>query len=123
MTPLQRLRHHVSGAIERGEGVAIVGDPVRRIGKFNVRIVHKGGAYGLQDCLTHDQDDPLVEFYDAKWAGVKFGPRGQFVSRYYAGTLLESDHPDGLALDGAISEWAASPQDMQQVIEFIKESS
>ena len=25
MTPLQTLRHHVTGAIERGEGVAIVG--------------------------------------------------------------------------------------------------
>lgn len=29
MTPLQTLRHHVTGAIERGEGVAIAGIPER----------------------------------------------------------------------------------------------
>ena len=27
MTPLQKLRHHVSGAIERGEAIAIVEQP------------------------------------------------------------------------------------------------
>lgn len=69
------------------------------------------------------EHDPLVEFYDAKWAGVKFGPRGQFVSRYYASTLLESGCPMGLQLDGAIPEWKVSPESMQEVIAYIKEQA
>lgn len=66
---------------------------------FNVRIVRIGERYGLDDCLTHgkekddDGDDaPMVEFYDATHEGDKFGPRGQFVSRYCIKTLLGLDN-------------------------------
>lgn len=29
---------------------------------FNVKIVRNGENYGLNNVLTHDKDDPLVEF-------------------------------------------------------------
>ena len=32
---------------------------------WNVRIVEKGDSYGRDMCLTYDETDPLVEFYDA----------------------------------------------------------
>ena len=32
---------------------------------LNVRIVNKGEKYGLNRSLAHDQDEPLVEFYEA----------------------------------------------------------
>ena len=35
--------------------------------KFNVRIVNKGDRYGRADCLTHDDDRPMVEFYDRRY--------------------------------------------------------
>lgn len=64
---------------------------------FNVRIVARGDGYGRNDVLTHDHDDPLVEFYDA--TATRHGPRGYFVSRYYAITILGCR--DGICLDGA----------------------
>jgi len=54
---------------------------------FTVRLVEQGDAYGRDDTLTHREREPLVEFYDATHAGERFGPRGQFVSRYYLNTL------------------------------------
>lgn len=68
------------------------------------RAVTKGGNYGLNDCLTHDDADPLVEFYSRD----TFGPgKHQFISRYYLSTLadlLESI----LNLDGGVEQWEAS---------------
>lgn len=87
---------------------------------FNVRLVRKGDAYGLEDCLTHDKPDPLVEFYDASWENQRgFGPRGQFVARYYARTLL--DHgPYGLSLQGDIPAWSISAEQMSQVKQWLR---
>jgi hypothetical protein len=59
---------------------------------FNVRLVRKGDRYGLNDCLVHDKDEPMVEFYDATYerdARFDLG-RGQFVARYYLDTLEDS---------------------------------
>jgi hypothetical protein len=47
--------------------------------------------------------------------------RGQFVSRYYASTLLDgSGYPTGLCLDGGVAEWAVSANGMAQVLDYIK---
>lgn len=64
---------------------------------FNIRIVARGDKYGLDDCLEHDRDDLLVEFYDAK--ATQHGPRGYFVSRHFGITILGCR--DGLLLDGS----------------------
>lgn len=86
---------------------------------FNVRIVSRGNTYGRDDCLTHNEDDALVEFYDAKQDPAKFGRRGQFVSRYYLTTLLQ-DLPNGLQLEGGIPEWSISPKGMRDVHLYLK---
>jgi len=69
--------------------------------RWLVRVVKRDDRYGLNDCLVHDEDDPLVEFYDAEYRGSgegrEFGPRGQFVARYYWSTLCK--RPRGLGLD------------------------
>ena len=69
---------------------------------FNVRIVKVGDKYGLDDCLTHKEEKycggPLVEFYDATYENETFGERGQFVSRYYASTLLGRDYNENRSL-------------------------
>lgn len=90
--------------------LAIISESGRQ---FNVRLVRKGDRYGLNDCLTHDKDAPMVEFYDGSQDPAKFGPRGQFISRYYLDTLTGADrlsrgdvrNGGGLCLHGGVPEW------------------
>lgn len=90
---------------------------------FNVRIVEAGDAYGNNGCVTHEGDEPLVEFYDAKQDKGRFGPLGQFVSRYYCSTLLEHQYPQGLNLQGGVWEWSVSPAGMIAVAAHIRSST
>lgn len=88
------------------------------VNNFNVRVVAKGERYGQNDGLVHDGDRPLVEFYDNRHA---FTSRGQFVSRYYAATLLEDQNSGrGLSLYGDIPEWTVPAEDMKIVYQYIK---
>jgi hypothetical protein len=82
-----------------------------RVDKFNVRVVSKGDRYGLDFCLTHNKDEPLVEFYDARYPHTEFG---QFVSRYNFSTIWERDDA-GLCLDGGEPEWSICADDMAAV--------
>lgn len=88
--------------------------------QFYIRFVSKGEGYGLNDCITHDRSEPLVEFYDYTYANLKpnFGPRGQFVSRYYASTL--SKHVGPLNLCGHEPLWRVDEKALQPVIENCK---
>lgn len=82
-----------------------------KIDKYHVRVVRIGDRYGLNFCLTHDKDEPLVEFYDTRHPHTEFG---QFVSRYYLSTILERDNM-GLCLYGREPEWEVSAEDMAAV--------
>lgn len=86
---------------------------------FLVRIVTRGGKYGLRDCLTHDKSDPLVEFYDKTYREGRFAERGQFVSRYYLSTLNERrDEERGLGLDGGVSAWVVTAENVREALGF-----
>ena len=78
--------------------------------EWTVRIVFKGDKYGLDWCLTHDEDEPMIEFYDAEYdfdIDLDGQVLGQFVSRYNAKTLLEDDRQSrGLNLDGGVPKWS-----------------
>lgn len=87
-----------------------------KTGKFNVRIVRTGDRYGLRDCLTHDEKEPLVEFYDSRYPHTQ---HGQFISRYYVSTIVERKN-QGLCLDGGVSEWALSATQMDTVKDWIQ---
>ncbi len=106
-----------------------------KIGKYNVRIVSKGERYGREDCLTHDDDRPMVEFYDRRSASDDYEryseddwqSRGYFVSRYYVGTLLGTDGfykgvpTGGLCLDGGNrDEWSVSADEMAMIRVYLK---
>ena len=65
--------------------------------KIKVCLVNQGDKYGLNNCIVHDEADPLVEFYD---------PR-HFVSRYYLSTIMEIEPGQGLCLDGSRYEYLA----------------
>ena len=64
-------------------------------------------------------DDPLVEFYDAEQSVKKFGPMGQFVTRYYASTLLEKPFA-ALALDLGIPEWTVNAEEAKVVSAWLR---
>ena len=74
---------------------------------FNVRLVCKGSRYGLNDCLVHDANDPLVEFWDATYEhDPRFSPGlGQFASRYSLSTLTDRRRIVGLDLCGHEPAW------------------
>ncbi len=76
---------------------------------FTVRIVNNGEKYGRDLCLTHNDDEPLVEFYDVRYAydkdenGIVLG---QFVSRYYRDSVLKcASSQRGINLDGGEPSW------------------
>ncbi len=92
---------------------------------FTVRIINKGDKYGLDNCLTNEEDKPLVEFYDRRYNHTEFG---QFTGgRYYASTLLgECKFNDtdigktGLCLDGGIPEWSIDADTCKIIVAWIK---
>ena len=67
-----------------------------------VRLIIKGQKYGRDWCLTHNENQPLIEFYmaDQNVKRATSKTRG-FVSRYYLETLTEkNDAHLGLCLHG-----------------------
>lgn len=84
---------------------------------FLVRIVREGDTYGLNDCLTHDEPMPLVEFYDTRYPHTS---RGQFVSRYYADTIAGVRSGRGLDLDGGVPDWTIDGESMRFVSAWVR---
>ncbi len=101
--------------------------------RFLVRILRKGDRYGLDDCLAWgDGSGPVtddgrlgVEFYDLTYRGnPRFGPRGQFVSRYYVETLIaDPDEHRGLNLYGAEPAWVIDAAAMAVVRSWLRHES
>ncbi len=99
--------------------------------RFLVRLVSKSDRYGLNMCLTHNKDEPLIEFYDYDHDHDYDGDNrlGQFVSRYYLDTLATDEYSPafsqtsrhGLCLHGGVPKWSVSGRGMNKVIRFIDE--
>ena len=85
--------------------------------KFNVRIVSRGDKYGLNFALTHNEDMPLVEFYDSRYPHTEYG---QFVSRYYLDTIINHDEGLGLSLDAGVTAWTVPAEAMSGLIKTLK---
>jgi hypothetical protein len=101
---------------------------------YLARIVFKGDRYGLDGCLTHDKDDPLVEFYlqiskvwgrSLKWEGLD--EPWWFINRYYVSTFLglcEYSHSGGpvargVFLVGDCPQYSLSAADCLKVGKWI----
>lgn len=81
-----------------------------------IRVVTNGQSYGLNNCLKHDRDDPLVEFHDSRY---ELTDLGQFVSRYYLSTLLKDCEQEGLLLDTGSPNWIISPCCMKRIRDWL----
>ena len=101
---------------------------------WRVKLLFKGDKYGLENCLTHDKDEPMIEFYDLTYVD-KFGTDGQFVSRYKLSTILfegwifsrselmnasEKNPRHGIALQGDVPEWEISADCLNEIVKQIK---
>ena len=89
---------------------------------WTIRILEQGDAYGLDDCLIHDKDEPTVEFYDAdnehtidKPSGTMLG---QFVSRYYISTIADGGR-GGMDLMGYEPKWKIENLMMDSVRAYV----
>ena len=88
---------------------------------FNVRVVRRGDTYGRQEGLTHEEDEPLVEFYDARFT-KDHCQYGQFVSRYCLTTL--EDHVEqwpqetGLGLEGSVDDWTITGENLRASVKY-----
>lgn len=73
---------------------------------MTVRVLLHGDRYGRDESLRHEGDEPLIEFYDARY---RHTPYGQFVSRYYASSIAEGSRNgwehSGLDLQGDVPSW------------------
>jgi hypothetical protein len=96
--------------------ISIVNDAGLR---FNVRLVRRGERYGRNLCLVHDKDDPLVEFYDARYPHTEIG---QFITRYYRSTLMKPPHDRGLCLDGGVPDWRINATAFEAVLHSLEEA-
>ncbi len=90
--------------------------------EFMVRVVRKGGRYGLNDCLVHEKDVPLVQFWDLKHVNKNgFGERGQFVTAYSATELSKHVDGIGLFLHFGIPEWTVDADPMEEVSDLARQ--
>lgn len=89
--------------------------------QYTMRVVGLRDQYGLEMCKTHDQEDPLVEFYDRRWQAdtdPEGFPLGQFISRYNLSTLLNQDaegknaFQKGILLDGS-EAWSVDSESLE----------
>jgi hypothetical protein len=89
---------------------------------FTLRLVRKGDRYGRDFCLTHDQDEPLIEFYDGRYPHSEYG---QLVSRYNVSTLLGDNKLAGcgLCLDGGVPNWVLDKDTLQVVVQWLREQA
>ena len=101
---------------------------------WRVQLVFKGDKYGRDNCLTHDTNEPMVEFYDLSYPET-FGEDGQFVSRYSLSTILferncfyrqdiinakERNPKYGIDLQGNVDGWEMSGDCLTEVLDQIK---
>ena len=84
-----------------------------------MRLVQKGEKYGLDDCLTHDAVDPLIEFY-SRQVRNPLDPLGIFVSRYHLSLFLQVK--SGIKLNSE-PEWFIDSDKVKQVQTWAKHES
>ena len=86
---------------------------------FHARLIRTGDRYGLVDKLTND-GAAMVEFFDAEADPAKFGPLGQFVSRYYVDTFNETaEDSRGIALEGSVPRWTITAANVAEVAAWL----
>lgn len=90
---------------------------------FTARVVEQGDDYGRQFCLTHENSEPMIEFYDSRYKMPDFQKDGvhlgQFVSRYNKSTFEQIK--TGLFLDSGSTDWSLNEKSVKMIQEWMSE--
>lgn len=86
------------------------------VGKYRVRVIRCGDRHGLNFCLVHDGDDPLIEWWDMSQDPGRF-PLGQMASSYYLSTMLAHTPGVGLDLAGGVAAWKVTAEEFSVVFQ------
>lgn len=74
--------------------------------QFVARFVTEGQTCGPYDNLLHAHAGPVVEVFDATYAGMKgFNPHGQLVASYRAEDVAKFPRDTGLDMSGGNPAW------------------
>lgn len=87
--------------------------------RFEVRCIRQGDRYGLNACLVHDRDEPLVELTEVPITGPLSPPGPGLVARFPARTFLDRGPGSDLWLCGRDAAWRLAPDQIRQVREWI----
>lgn len=93
--------------------------------RFVVRLVRKREAYGAEDDLVHDRDEPLIEFFDAQNQDEESdNPLGYFTGiRCRVGTFFATIFESGGEADALFNEhlpmWNIGEENIQAVRDWI----
>ncbi len=88
---------------------------------YRVQVVLKGDKYGLRDCHTHNEAEPLVEFYLVREDVEDPLYRSMMISRYNLSTLckhIEESPGYGLNLHGGFDDCCITNLNIIQVINY-----
>jgi len=87
---------------------------------FVFRVIYRSGHYGREEKVLHDDPKPLIEVFDATYAGQGgFEPQGQIVSQYFLDTLRERPAGTGLDLHGGVDAWKVDAEAMREVYDWL----
>lgn len=84
---------------------------------LNVHLVMPGESYGRTGAIVNNDNEPLIEFYDARYPHTD---HGQFVSSYTMRSLSENPPLIGLRLDGGIPDWTATAPNVHAAVQLAK---
>jgi hypothetical protein len=91
--------------------------------QFAIRIISKGDNYGRNRCLTLEEDNQLVEFYDVEGAGKEyFDELGQYIERYCIETIMEIENY-GLNLSADVDVWSIEGTNIEKIQQWIKKTN
>lgn len=89
---------------------------------FAARLIEKGDAYGKDDQLVHEDDMPLIEFFDLRYSHSRVDGNlsGQFISRYNLDTFEKVQ--TGIFLDSGSIDWSLNQDSVKYVQEWANQS-
>lgn len=85
---------------------------------FRTVIIEQGDKYGLNNVLTNNNRDPIIQFFDRRF---NHSENGQFISSYYMHTLLNHNPNNGLCLQGGVLDWNISMTGMALVVNWLED--
>lgn len=88
--------------------------------KFIAKVVQKGEMYGKNVDIPHEDEVPLIEFFDARYPMVKIDNQhsGQFISRYDLNTF--NHVKTGLFLNSGSPDWSITPATVKMLQDWVK---